>query len=332
MKSLIDFEAQQPFATRFFTRALENSQFVNAYILRSKDLAVAYQMALRLAQIVNCQQPPQPASACGQCQSCRWIEGNAHPGVITVSTLSYLPNVDAEGKSRTKTGRAQKNITVEQLNELIRELSLHSGGFHRIVILTGAQETPASDTQNADGFPPPQDWRGEDDNTRFKLLPLDKRIFPDATSNKFLKTLEEPPLSVTFFLLTDASDKLLPTIISRCQTVPFQTPPDFYRQDLSPDERERFGQLAQAFTTGDFLGQTRLFAQYVEESGLATPDALVRFQGFLWEQIGRCADDPVRFASLKKTLQHLEKARWMVRDKVKEEAVIEDLFLQLAQV
>lgn len=42
------------------------------------------------------------------------------------------------------------------------------------------------------------------------------------TANALLKTLEEPPESVTFILLGTSSDIMLPTIVSRCQCVPFR--------------------------------------------------------------------------------------------------------------
>lgn len=40
-------------------------------------------------------------------------------------------------------------------------------------------------------------------------------------ANAFLKLLEEPPEDVMFLLTTDQPERLLPTIISRCQLVPF---------------------------------------------------------------------------------------------------------------
>lgn len=42
------------------------------------------------------------------------------------------------------------------------------------------------------------------------------------TANALLKTLEEPPENVTFILLGTSSDVMLPTIVSRCQCVPFR--------------------------------------------------------------------------------------------------------------
>jgi len=43
----------------------------------------------------------------------------------------------------------------------------------------------------------------------------------DAAANCFLKTLEEPPLDTIFILTSSRPNFLLPTIRSRCQTVPF---------------------------------------------------------------------------------------------------------------
>lgn len=43
------------------------------------------------------------------------------------------------------------------------------------------------------------------------------------SANALLKTLEEPPAGVTFILLGTSADVMLPTIVSRCQCVPFRT-------------------------------------------------------------------------------------------------------------
>jgi DNA polymerase-3 subunit delta' len=41
----------------------------------------------------------------------------------------------------------------------------------------------------------------------------------ESAANAFLKTLEEPPAQTLFLLLTDSPQRLLPTIISRCQYI-----------------------------------------------------------------------------------------------------------------
>jgi DNA polymerase-3 subunit delta' len=55
-----------------------------------------------------------------------------------------------------------------------------------------------------------------------KVYILDRaEALGDAAANAFLKTLEEPPSTVTIVLLTDDYDAVLPTIASRCQVVRF---------------------------------------------------------------------------------------------------------------
>lgn len=44
-------------------------------------------------------------------------------------------------------------------------------------------------------------------------------------ANAFLKTLEEPPADVVLILLARTRESVLPTIVSRCQVVPFRTIP-----------------------------------------------------------------------------------------------------------
>lgn len=328
-RSLIDFESTQPFATRFFTEALNSEHMVNAYILRGKDFGTMYRMVLRLAQLINCQQQETPVSACGQCQPCRWIEENAHPGVITVSNLTYLVDVDPEtGASRSKTGKPQQSIVVGQLEILLRELSLHSGGFHRVVILTGAQESTVSDGRT-ETFPPPKDWRPSQ-NGEFQLTPLDRKLFPERLANKFLKTLEEPPMDVIFFLLTDSEEKLLETVVSRCQTVPFVTPKAFYQTPLSPQARTYLSELTAKLPEGNFIHQLDTLSTLLAEANISSTDALAQFQQFLWDQFAasRCSKND--FPTIQRYLQQLEHAKTMIRDKAKEEAVLEDLFLQMS--
>ena len=55
------------------------------------------------------------------------------------------------------------------------------------------------------------------------------------SANALLKTLEEPPAGVTFILLGTSADTILPTIVSRCQCVPFRM--------LSTDEAVRSVEL-----------------------------------------------------------------------------------------
>ncbi len=54
---------------------------------------------------------------------------------------------------------------------------------------------------------------------------LEAESFNDQAANAFLKTLEEPPQHVHFVLVTDRPERMLPTIVSRCQPVAFSPVP-----------------------------------------------------------------------------------------------------------
>ena len=68
---------------------------------------------------------------------------------------------------------------------------------------------------------------------RRKVYIIDEaHMLTDQASNAFLKTLEEPPAHVIFILCTTEANRILPTIISRCQRFDFRRLPSeriYYR-------------------------------------------------------------------------------------------------------
>lgn len=88
-----------------------------------------------------------------------------------------------------------------------------------------------------------------------------------ATSNKFLKTLEEPPAGTTILLLTTRPNDLLPTIRSRCQRFQFKVGgaalarPDW--QAWRDDYRAWLDRLA-----GGMTGKTAIADQLMAAYGL----------------------------------------------------------------
>ena len=81
---------------------------------------------------------------------------------------------------------AASNTGVDNVREIIEQIRYSAAGLHRVVILDEAHM-------------------------------LSKNAF-----NALLKTLEEPPSGVTFILVTTEPNKLLPTVVSRCQKYEFQ--------------------------------------------------------------------------------------------------------------
>ena len=66
-----------------------------------------------------------------------------------------------------------------------------------------------------------------------KIYILDRvDLFGVQAANAFLKTLEEPPNGVVFILLGRTRESVLPTIVSRCQVVPFRHIPASEAADI----------------------------------------------------------------------------------------------------
>ena len=74
---------------------------------------------------------------------------------------------------------------------------------------------------------------------RVWVLPEVEQLMPEA-ANKLLKSIEEPPAHVHFILVTDRLERVLPTIVSRCQLVEFRPLSDVGGRGV-PARRARSG-------------------------------------------------------------------------------------------
>lgn len=115
-------------------------------------------------------------------------------------------------------------------------------------------------------------------NRRLNLRPHESRarvfIFRDAESfngesgNAFLKSLEEPPAFVFFLLIASREDRVMPTLVSRCQAVRFGPVPaaeiEAYLAShcqTRPAEAKAYAHLSS--------GNLRLAVQLCENEGMA---------------------------------------------------------------
>lgn len=212
-------ETNDPLATRFFQAAIAQQRLAHAYVLKCSDTQQGYAYALELAKLLNCEQHPTAGllTYCGHCRNCRWIEDNAHPSVTTLTRLNY----EVEGDKST----AKKEIRTGQISQLLQSLAKKSDDF-RVVVFADAEERKLSANCPSAPWPlPPSDWRlvATNDGKTLTLLPITEKVFNAKSVNQFLKTLEEPYPRTLFLFLTNSEANLLPTVVSRCQVVPFTT-------------------------------------------------------------------------------------------------------------
>jgi DNA polymerase-3 subunit delta' len=152
-----------------FRRSVRSGKTSHSYIFEGIPGCGRRKTALALIQALFCTTVDD--DACGICPSCRKIAGGNHGDIHFVQPL---PD--------------KRDISVEQLRELQRELSLRP------------YEAPR----------------------KACIMEPAERMSVNA-ANSLLKTLEEPPGNALIILLTENANMLLPTIRSRCQLIRFSS-------------------------------------------------------------------------------------------------------------
>jgi len=158
----------------------------HAILLQSAEGFGELDFAQSVAGSLLCESPQADGQACGRCQACAWFSLGNHPDFRMVVPESMTPETE-EGAEQGK--KRSEQIRIEQIRDLGDFLAV---GTHRAglrVILVYPAEAMNPNTQNA-----------------------------------LLKNLEEPPPSTVFLLVTTQSDRLLPTVRSRCLKFPLAAP------------------------------------------------------------------------------------------------------------
>ena len=166
----------------------DNQRLPHALLLHGRTGIGKYDFARSFSQSLLCANKKQDGKACGQCSSCHWFNDESHPDFRLLS-----PEQESEAEEEvttTKKTKKKTQISVAQIRELNDFLSLTSHRSHglRIVLIHPAE-----------------------------ALNL-------ASANALLKMLEEPAPGVVFILVAHQLQRLLPTIISRCQKINMPIP------------------------------------------------------------------------------------------------------------
>ena len=142
-------------------------------------------LAQAFAKSLLCEQPLNGGHSCGKCLACNWFDQGNHPDFRLLQPQAMIEEAEAEeGKKR-----ARQQITIDQVRALgdFFNVGTHRAGLKIIVV------DPA-DAMNRN------------------------------TANALLKILEEPALGTLFLLVSNEPVRLLPTIRSRCQSIPVGIP------------------------------------------------------------------------------------------------------------
>lgn len=196
----IQTKAQEK-AKQFFEVSFERNQIHHAYLIHGSFGLGQELFALDLAHILACTSQEKP---CGVCHSCKM---HRITGGIWILPL----NKSSDKKEKEERAEAVQNLR----QELLKSPYTYSNGAHAEIF-----NAQILDLREALRYPPTQ---GE---IRVIYLFYPELLRMEA-ANALLKTLEEPPPSTFFILVSQNKMEVLPTILSRCvqvALVPYTAP------------------------------------------------------------------------------------------------------------
>ena len=176
----------------------QRERFAHAWLLHGEAGIGKLDFAIAAAATLLCE-TPRDGLACGHCIACGWFASGNHPDLRRIRPEAVAAAEGAQNgesdEAETPTGSSSKrapskDIRIDQIRSLEPwfNTATHRGGW-RVALLYPAQAL----------------------NT--------------IAANALLKVLEEPPAHTVFLLVTDAPDRLLPTLVSRCRRLPLAAPP-----------------------------------------------------------------------------------------------------------
>jgi DNA polymerase-3 subunit delta' len=168
----------------FLLKSAQNNRLAHAYLFIGAEGLGKKKVAVEFAKSLECQKQSlsKGESAFGdECPDCLLIERNQHPDVLIIDTEKENTGTGEPGKPRKA-----REIKIEEIRALQHQINLSPySGKRKIVIIDSAERLTAE------------------------------------AANCLLKTLEEPPQKSVIFLISSAWQRILPTIISRCQLIKF---------------------------------------------------------------------------------------------------------------
>ena len=188
--------------------SIERGRVAHAYLFYGEDGAGMDAMAIEFARVLNCERGE--LDACGECTTCRQFDKLQHPNLRLVFALP-------RGKSERDDEPPVNFLSDVEVKKIQNELSLKAQNLYYRLHIPKANEIRINSIR---------ELRREAALSVFAagwkvFVILDADDMNTEASNALLKTLEEPTPRTVLILTTAKRERLLPTILSRCQPMKF---------------------------------------------------------------------------------------------------------------
>jgi len=201
-KEIID----QEIAKKILQGAIKEKRIAHAYLFTGPAGAGKWLTALELAKAVNCLK--EEFDSCGECSSCKKIRHLTHPDLTLIFPLPPISFSKKSKKEKEEEEQKNRNKFIEEkLADPYKIVRYEKPGSISIEEVRNAQRNLL--------------YTPVEGKVKVLIVQEPEKMSIEA-ENCFLKTLEEPPKNSLLIFLSSEPEKLLPTIISRCQRVRFK--------------------------------------------------------------------------------------------------------------
>lgn len=187
--------------------AVISNHIAHAQLFVGAEGALNLPMALAYATYLHCQQKGD--DACGVCPACSKNLKYIHPDTHFVFPLSNVKSDKDEERFKAEITKSWRAFLLEQPLGNLDDWTNYYGGEDKQALISREESREIVKALSLKPFESPH---------KVMIIWQPELMHPSA-ANGILKILEEPPPHTYFILVTNAADRLLPTIISRTQIV-----------------------------------------------------------------------------------------------------------------
>ncbi len=208
----------------FFKKAIKEKRVGSGYCFFGIEGVGKFATALGIISTLSCLKPREIngfLEPCEECYNCKSIENLKFPNIEYIFSLPAGKSADKEEDGPIA---SLSDSLIEDINLKLRQKIANPYAKFKVEGASQIKIAQIRELRKSLSLSNPLPGR------KFVVIFNAEEMNIDA-QNAFLKTLEEPRDDITFFLLTTRREGLLPTILSRCQSVffpPLSTEEIFY--------------------------------------------------------------------------------------------------------
>ena len=242
-------------------RMVDENRLGHALLFVEQEGMGALAFAIALSQYLNCTNR-SGGDSCGECSSCRRHAHLTYPDLHFSFPISTSPKLsDSEKKTPICSYFLRDFSAMVQENPYFDSHDLYTalGIENKAGAITVAEAKEIANTLSLQPY---------ESQYKIQVIWEPEKMNSDS-ANKLLKLLEEPPAGTLFLLVTHKIEKMLTTVLSRCQIIRLQ--PE-QRSDMAAILEQKYGigkEEAMDFATisGGSVGKAFSAVENAGESG-----------------------------------------------------------------